>query len=218
MPNAPPVALLVYGDLDAVALVGANHERLDGVVAQARGDGARCLLRAHGAHAVREHVHLAERVVVAEAVERDPDVDGLHVEVTHRSVGGAGPERAGAGGDATAHAEAAEADEGQAERRSGGCQAARETVRPPRRCGAPACEEHDDGGDGQGDGEGEDAVPQHVCRGRELRARVVDVAAEEPGVHRMPGGEDRSRGEAEERRGRGGSQARSDTSRRAESI
>ena len=46
-------------DLDAVALVGADDERLDRVVAQADGDLAGRLLGAHVGDTVREHVHLA---------------------------------------------------------------------------------------------------------------------------------------------------------------
>ena len=102
---------------------------------------------------------------------------------------------------------------------AGGGEAARErTPLPLQSTTASLLDLHEDDGGGQGDRECEHAVAQQVRARRELRARVVHVAAEEPGVHGVPGGEHRSCGDADERRRRGGAQPRADTCSRAESF
>ncbi len=204
-------------DLDTVALVGADHERLNRVVAKPRRDLARCFLGAHGGDAARENVHLADRVVVAEAIERDPDVDRLDVEMPQRGGGGAGPQGAGRG--AAAERDGGKTDERQSHRGAGGGEAARERTPLPLQCTtAPLLHLHEDDRGGQGDREGEHAVPKEVGGGRELRARVMHVAAEEPGVHGAPGGEHRGGGDADQRRRRGRAQARSDIGGRAQPL
>ena len=67
-------------DLDAVALVRADHQRLDRVVAQADGHVLGALLGSDVGDLVGQGVHLAQRVVVAETVDRDVDVKGGDVK------------------------------------------------------------------------------------------------------------------------------------------
>ena len=84
-------------DLDTVALVGPDHQRLDGVAPEPGRHLLAALLGPQVVEPAGEDVHLAGRVVVAEPVEGDVDVDGGDVELlewrsvgTGRSTGGRG--------------------------------------------------------------------------------------------------------------------------------
>lgn len=78
-------------DLDALPLVGSDHQRLDGVVAQPDRHLLRGLLCADGWDRAVQGVHLALRVVVTEAIDRDVDVQRRDGEgAVDRSAGEAG--------------------------------------------------------------------------------------------------------------------------------
>ena len=72
-------------DLDAVAFVGTDHQRLDRVVAQTERDLTTGLLGTDRRNLAGECVHLAGRVVVTPAVQRDVDIDHRHVVGPGRS-------------------------------------------------------------------------------------------------------------------------------------
>ena len=81
-------------DLDAVAFVGADCQRLNRVVAEPDGHLLQRRLSGDGAQLGRERIHLAFGVVVAEAVDRNVDVECGDVEgLVHRPAGKAGGRR-----------------------------------------------------------------------------------------------------------------------------
>ena len=177
-------------DLDAVAEVGADDERLDGVVAEAEGDLAARLLLADGGDLLGEDVHLAVGIVVAEAVQGDVDVDGGDGEALDGGVGrarlaGAG-ERAGLLGALHGEDEGRRRD-GEDERVAGDAPAGG----PPLGGARPlqdADGAHRDGRDQEAGREGEGAVAQHVHDERQLVAAVV--RGEEHRVDRVADAED----------------------------
>jgi hypothetical protein len=196
------------GDLHAVALVGADDQRLDRVRAQADRHLVAALLGAHRRDLVGGHEHLALRVVVAEAVQRDVDVDGLDGIAAHGGAVRAWLTRAGAGdgelrrGDGE-HAAGADDDQRDRTPQHRACAHARRnrpTLTGRRRPGLPPrhrgrrreCEQ-------QGDGECRERVAAHVQRPRQLRGQVV--VAEGQAVERVAEAEHRARRRRHQRGG-----------------
>ena len=103
------------------------------------------------------------RVVVAEAVERDVDVDGLHVEVLQGRGRGTRAQDAGCDG-AAAERDGGQGCEAQAGNACGRGSTARERAAASRRACAPSLEQHEDGRDGQGDRERDQPVTYGLSR------------------------------------------------------
>ena len=78
--EVPAGGSVAVADREAVTFVGPDDQGLDRVVAQTTGHGPAALLGAHRRDVLAEDVHLAGRVVVAEPVERDVDVEHRNVE------------------------------------------------------------------------------------------------------------------------------------------
>ena len=78
-PNEPPFGRVGVVDRDALALVDPDDERLDRVGAQADRHLLGGFLGADRGDLARQYVHHALGVVIAEAVQRDVDVDRLNV-------------------------------------------------------------------------------------------------------------------------------------------
>ena len=76
--------LILERDFDAVPYVGADGERLNGIIADAEREsvvvrGARGFLRANGRKLLSQGEHVALRVVIAPSIDDDVDADSHHV-------------------------------------------------------------------------------------------------------------------------------------------
>ena len=78
-PVAATCGAVGHVDHDTITLVGTDHQWLDRIIAQSQRHLATQLLGTNRGDLTRQGVHLARRVVIAPAVQRDVDVDHRHV-------------------------------------------------------------------------------------------------------------------------------------------
>ncbi len=165
-------------DLDAITFVGADHQRLDRIITQTQRHLAGLLLGTDRRDLTRQRIHLARRVVIAPAVQRDVDIDHRHVvRASERSRRAHTRRRDSAG---LRRRDGHDADSEQCSQRQRDPLAPRQrTTRRPRDRG----QAQGHGGDQQRRRQVDEELGEHRHRQRR-HGTVVGGVAEDSGMHR----------------------------------